>query len=1167
MSAPRREPKVLRLSLAYLTPLYDTIQLPEFDDRVQVSLGLSPSPRAVSIAALATRCNHPLLVITARQDSADALGASLSELLPHNMQPMTWISPDPLPYEQLPHDPDLSSSRIAVLDRLVRDGPNQALVIISSMRALMAYVRDPGSLQAEAIEIRVGGRLDDLSLMRQLVRTGYRREPVADVAGTVSQRGGIIDVVPPGRADGIRIELFGDEVESVRSFDPASQRSTGKLDSIRILPPVEFDIPSERESRRLDELLDFEPLRPEVRDEWLEILERLDAGDVPDAIDLIAPAFPRNRSTLLDYMPAESIIVQVEPETIAIESEQLELRADEIYDGLMAAGEIPDGLPRPFAAPTELQEQFGKFRLWAIGSSGEELHGRLVRTRESFIEPPLYAGDIDSAANDIRHRLDQRWRVIIATEQAERVRDLLEEHDLYPRVARAAAGGLIEPPGPGMFDIVHARTDAGFAIADGQALVLTDRELFGIRKAVRQTARQRRQRHRPIRDFKEGQYVVHIQHGVGIFNGLVTLDLSGVEREYLQVDYAASDRLYVPVDQTDRLAPYESPAGTPRITRLSSAEWTRTKARVRQAVQEMAAELLQIYAAREMAGGHRYPPDTNWDVELAESFPFRETPDQALAIDDVRGDLESGKPMDRLVCGDVGYGKTEVALRAAFKVVNAGQQVAVLVPTTVLALQHFETFRERLAAFPVRVEMLSRLRTRSEQRQILEDLENGLVDIVIGTHRLVQRDVNFKELGLLVVDEEQRFGVRHKEFIKRQRASIDVLTMTATPIPRTLYMALTGIRDLSLINTPPQERVPIRTFVTARSDSLLREAILREMSRGGQVFFLHNRVQSIYRIREWLEELVPEASIGIGHGQMNESELEHVVLAFMQHDFDVLLCTTIIESGVDIPNSNTIIMDNAHALGLTQLYQLRGRVGRGNVRAYAYLLYPPRTALSGEARQRLAAIQEATELGAGFQIAMRDMEIRGAGNILGAEQSGHVAAVGLDLYTRMLSHAVEELRAGRSILEPEDVTIDIAVDGRIPDDYIQDESTRLSFYYQISSAPSGAELGALRAELVDRFGPLPPAAERIFDLVRLRHTATGLGITSIVERDGVVTIRPVVGNRLDVASLRKELGTGVRITPNQARLTLQDLSVDRWTAIRQLLRAVESVRAKVLAAS
>ena len=1155
------------MSLAYLSPLVDSIRLPDFVERTQISSGLSPSARAVAIAALAYRAHTPILVVAPRQDSADALSAALSEMLDDASGPESWISADPLPYEQLPHDPDLSSLRINVLDRLIQAKGEYPPVIVTSIRALMAFVRTPESFSDDVIDVSVGDRLSDRALMARLVLAGYRREPLADVAGTVSQRGGIIDVVPPGRRDGVRIELFGDEVDSIRAYDPGTQRSTGRIDNVRVLPPIEFHIPQDRDERRIDHLLDFSELRPEVQDEWSEILWRLDSGDVPDAVDLLAPSFESNRSTLLDYLPSETIIVEIEPEAIALEAEQLELRASEVLEGLLAAGEIPTGLRRPFAHEDEIRSAIARHRRWIVGSGEPGSHGGLVRTRESFVEPPLYAGEIDGIATDIRQRLAQRWRIIIATDQTERVRDLLEERDLFPRVARGKPGQTVEPPAAGTFDIVQARLEAGFGIRESLTLVLTDRELFGIRKAVRQAARQRRQRHRPIRDFQEGQYVVHVQHGVGVYKGLVTLDLSGVEREYLQIDYADADRLYVPVDQTDRLAPYESPAGKPRITRLSSAEWTRTKSRVRRAVQEMAAELLQIYAAREMAAGQRFPPDTTWDVELAESFPFQETPDQLQAIDDVRENLESPQPMDRLVCGDVGYGKTEVALRAAFKVVNAGQQVAVLVPTTVLALQHFETFRERLAAFPVRVEMLSRLRTRSEQRKILDDLEAGLVDIVIGTHRIVQRDVKFKDLGLLVVDEEQRFGVRHKEFIKRQRAEIDVLTMTATPIPRTLYMALTGIRDLSLISTPPQERVPIRTFVTARNDALVRESILREVSRGGQVFFLHNRVQSIYRIREWLEEIVPEATVGIGHGQMNESDLEHVVLAFMQHEYDVLLCTTIIESGVDIPNANTIIIDNAHALGLTQLYQLRGRVGRGNVRAYAYLLYPPHTPLSAEARQRLAAIQEATELGAGFQIAMRDMEIRGAGNILGAEQSGHIAAVGLDLYTRMLAHAVEELRAGRSIIEPDDVNIDIAVDGRIPDDYIEDEPTRLSFYYRISSASNAAELGTLRAELIDRFGQLPAEAERIFDLVRLRQTAMTLGITSVIERDGVIFIRPVIGGRLDAGSLTSAIGPGIRITPNQIRLTLSNLHVDRWTAIQEILRAVDAVRMQVLAVS
>ncbi len=1154
------------MSLAYLAPMYDDIKLPDFKERLQISPGLSLAARPVAIAALAVRTQRPLLIVAGRQDSADRLRAALSSLLPNDQQPLAWASPDPLPYEQLPHDPDLSSARVSVLDRLLATTPRQP-VVVTTIRALVSYVRSVASFQRDVISIAIGDRISDRELMTRLVSAGYDIQPVSDIAGTASRRGGIIDIAPPGRSDGVRVELFGNEVESIRSFDPSTQRSTGRLEAARILPPIEYDIGQSDEIIELENSLDFSSLRPEVRDEWSELLGQLASGIIPDAVDLLAPAFSANSSTILDYFPRNMITVVIEPDTIAMEIEQIELQAEEVRQGLLSAGEIPDGLKQPFASTRDVQKQLEANDQWMLGSLEAHDNIQVIRTREAFVEPPLFAGDIDAIANDLRQRLSMAWRIVIATDQAERVRDLLEEHDLYPRIARSGSTGSLDPPAPGSFDILHVPLEAGFALGDPLTLILTDRELFGIRKAARPAPRQRRQRHRPTRHFIDGQYVVHVQHGVGIFKGLVTLDLSGIEREYLQIDYADADRLYVPIDQSDRLTPYESPAGTPRITRLSSQEWTRTKARVRQAVLEMATELLQIYAARELAGGRSLPPDTNWDLELAESFPFQETADQMQAIDELRDDLESLQSMDRLVCGDVGYGKTEVALRAAFKVVNGGQQVAVLVPTTVLALQHFETFRERLAAFPVRVEMLSRLRTRSEQRRILEGLADGTVDIVIGTHRLVQRDVRFGNLGLLVVDEEQRFGVRQKEYIKQQRASIDVLTMTATPIPRTLYMALTGIRDLSLISTPPQERVPIRTFVTARNDSLVREAILRELARGGQVFFLHNRVQSIYRIRDWLEELVPEARISIGHGQMDERELEHVVLAFMQHQFDVLLCTTIIESGVDIPNANTIIIDDAHALGLTQLYQLRGRVGRGSVRAYAYLLYPPQSALSSESRQRLAAIQEATELGAGFQIAMRDMEIRGAGNILGAEQSGHIAAVGLDLYTRMLEHAIEELRSGRSILEPEDVNIDIALDSRIPETYIEDESTRLSIYHRISSAKGPGELGELRAELADRFGAPPEEAGRVFDLVRLRHTASELGITSIIERDGAILIRPVVGSRIDQGRLRKLLGSGVRVTPNQVRLTLSDLKVDRWEALQHTLRAVEEVRGAVLSAS
>jgi transcription-repair coupling factor (superfamily II helicase) len=1151
------------MSLAYLGELFAQLALPAAEYGRWASPAVPSAARAAVLAAEHERGARPMVIVAARQDSADRLVAALAAFLPSASEPLIWSAPDPLPYEQLPHDADLSARRIATLDRLGRAADGCAPIVVTTVRGLISLVRSPTSLARFTIELRVGGRQDDRRLVEQLVQAGYRFEPVVESIGTLSRRGGIIDVFSPGMLDALRIEFFGDEIESIRRFDPVSQRSIERIDAARLLPPVEFDLSESAAGLEQLSRLDLSTLRPEVHDEWIELLERLRAGAIPEAVDLLAPAFPDNQASLLDYLPPDTLLVELDPDAIALEAEQIELRAEEVRRTLEDASELPADLPRPHCRWSEIESGLTEFARWRIGTADTDGWEQL-RTGRDFSEPPIYGGRIETLVEDTRERLHGGWRIVIASDQSERVRDLLADHGIYPRVTKRGSMAADDPPRPGMIDVVHAPIEAGFALNGPRLLVLSDRELFGIHKTLRPPARPRPRPARLLRQLEPASYVVHVEHGVGIYQGLTALNTSGIQREYLQVNYADGDKLYVPVDQSDRITPYEAPGGTPRITKLSSAEWTRTKSRVRAAVREMAHELLQIYASRELASGHAFPPDAVWDTELEESFPYRETPDQLRAIDDVKGDLETDRPMDRLVCGDVGYGKTEVALRAAFKAVNAGWQVAILVPTTVLALQHFETFKDRLAAFPVTVEMLSRLRSKTEQRRILDALAEGTVDIVIGTHRLLQKDVGYKRLGLLVVDEEQRFGVRHKEQVKQLRAEIDVLTMTATPIPRTLYMALTGVRDLSLISTPPQERVPIRTFVTAHDESVVREAILREMSRGGQVFFVHNRVQSIYNVAGWLQELVPEARLNIGHGQMDEEELEQVVLSFIRHDSDVLVCTTIIESGVDIPNANTIVIDNAHALGLTQLYQLRGRVGRGANRAYAYLLYPPHTPLSPEARARLAAIQEATDLGAGFQIAMRDLEIRGAGNILGAQQSGHIAAVGLDLYTRMLSHAVEELRSGKPIVEPEDVNLDIAVDARIPDEYIADEAVRLEIYRKIAGAENHKELRDLRAELVDRFGSPPQEVQSIFDLVRLRHRARELGITTIVEREGEIYLRPVTGAALDQNGLRRLLGQGVRVTPNQVRLILDDLRVDRWTAVTAIMEIFEETRNRLL---
>jgi transcription-repair coupling factor (superfamily II helicase) len=763
----------------------------------------------------------------------------------------------------------------------------------------------------------------------------------------------------------------------------------------------------------------------------------------------------------------------------------------------------------------------------------------------------------------VRQRLDEGWSVSIATDQVERLTELFEERDVFPRRDRRRDANAVSLPLPaGALEIRASDLDSGWAALDVKLLLLADFEIFGFSKQTRRAHRRRHSEAAPLASsLTPGDYVVHVDYGVGIFRGLVRLETGGVEREYLQVDYAKGDRLFVPVDQTDRVARYSGGGVDPTLTRLGSGEWQQTRRRVRRAVREMAFELIQLYATRETSRSRPYGPDTVWDHELATSFPYLETPDQQVAIDAVRNGLEASEPMDRLVVGDVGFGKTEVALRAAFKAVNAGRQVAVLVPTTVLALQHFTTFSQRLAAFPVRVEMLSRLRNKAEQREVVAGLAEGSVDIVIGTHRLVQNDVRFKDLGLVVIDEEQRFGVRQKEFLKRLRTEVDVLTMSATPIPRTLHMALAGIRDISMIDTAPQARLPIRTFVTPTQDQLIREVILREIDRGGQVYFVHNRVHDIDRLAHKLRELVPEARFGVGHGQMDEEVLEEIILGFVRKDFDVLVSTTIIESGIDIPNVNTIIIDNADTLGLTQLYQLRGRVGRSTNRAYAYLLYKPEKALSEDAQERLIAIQEATELGSGMRVAMRDMEIRGAGNILGAEQSGHIAAIGYELYIRLLAQAVDEIRSGKPLPESGPVILDLPLTALIPVDYIVDTELRLAMYRRIAAIENTPELEAMRQELEDRFGPMSEEVEHLLALIALRIRVQALGIESMIEREREIVIRPVATAGLE-RQLNARLGQAVKLTAHSIRLRLPDLKVPWQEAIDAVLDAIESTRVK-----
>jgi transcription-repair coupling factor (superfamily II helicase) len=1111
---------------------------------------------AIAAAAAATRTG-PVLVVSSRGDRVEALAGAIAEFLPPRPI-LTWPAPDALPYEQLPFDLQAATDRAAILDTLAdASWPGNSPIVVTAAHGLLQLVMPPEALRSATRVVRLGDRLSQNQLLEWAIDNGFSLTPLVYEPGQIARRGGILDLFPPGVSNPVRIDFFGDEVESIRPFEPHTQRSRERLREFRVLPPAELPLTQLRTAGNTLETLDLGSLRPEVRAEWERTIESMSQGQTPPSIDLFAPYLMSTRATLIDYLTPDALVVVDEPAAVELVASQLERQANELREAFVANGELPRGLLRPIASWPEVRAAIAARRVLSLGLAPDEPEVDVFPVAIS--EPPKFAGRLGDAVAAVRQRLGDGWSVSIATDQGDRLTELFEEQDIFPRRDRRRGTVTVSPPlTPGTLEIRISDLDSGWQADDARLLLLADLEIFGFSKQTRRAHRRRHAEAAPLASsLSPGDYVVHVDYGVGIFRGLVRLETGGVEREYLQVDYAKSDRLFVPVDQTDRVVRYSGGGVDPTLTRLGSGEWQQTRRRVRRAVREMAFELIQLYATRETSRSRPYSPDTAWDYELAASFPYLETPDQQLAIDAVRTGMESGEPMDRLVVGDVGFGKTEVALRAAFKAVNNGRQVAVLVPTTVLALQHFTTFSQRLAAFPVRVEMLSRLRSKAEQRDVVAGLADGSVDIVIGTHRLVQNDVKFKDLGLVVIDEEQRFGVRQKEFLKRLRTEVDVLTMSATPIPRTLHMALAGIRDISMIDTAPQSRLPIRTFVTPTQDQLIREVILREIDRGGQVYFVHNRVHDIDRLAHKLRELVPEARFGVGHGQMDEEVLEEIVLGFVRRDFDVLVSTTIIESGIDIPNVNTIIIDNADTLGLTQLYQLRGRVGRSTNRAYAYLLYKPDKALSVDAQERLVAIQEATELGSGLKLAMRDMEIRGAGNILGAEQSGHIAAVGYELYIRLLAQAVEEIRSGEPVPESGPVILDLPLTALIPADYIVDTELRLAIYRRIAAIEDEQGLDDIRGELVDRFGPIPEEVEHLLALIALRIRVQALGIESVIEREREIVIRPVATVGLERALISR-LGRAVKLTAHSIRIRLPDLTMPWREAIDAVLEAVES---------
>jgi transcription-repair coupling factor (superfamily II helicase) len=1031
--------------------------------------------RALFVAALAeTSTRRPLLVAVPTGNEAERLGRDLGQFLgPEHVEMFpAW---ETLPFERVSPSLETMGRRLRVLWRLRAGGEHLPTVVVAPVRALVQRL-GPHVEEIEPIVVRPGDHVDRDELVARLVAAGYRREYQVEARGEVAVRGSIVDVYPSTDDHPVRIDLWGDEVDRLSGFAVADQRSTHDIADAWIFPTREL-LPTDEVRARAAGLLRTQPWG---RAQW----ERLAEGQVFDGMESWLPWLSEREHLIPDLLPDTALALLVEPKRMRDRAQEL-LDEEQSLAATLAGtwgASVDETMPRLSLAFERLLAHTAAGAVSVLSTPEGPDTPRIAATA---FDPVV--GDTDALARRLRALAGDGYRVVLATEgsgSSGRLRDVL------------AGEGIDAPagePAPGAIRMVVAPLERGVILPVAKLALVAEADLTG-RRRVHRRARGARKGVDYYDALEPGDYVVHYQHGVGRYLEMKPLTMGGVERDYLWLEFK-DGKVYVPTDQVGLVRKYTG-GETPSLNRMGGADFERQRAKVRSAVREIAEDLVVLYRRRLATPGHAFAPDTPWQLEVEEAFPYEETPDQLQAILDTKADMEREIPMDRLVCGDVGYGKTEVAVRAAFKAVQDGKQVILLVPTTLLAGQHGQTFRERFANYPVRVEVLSRFLSAKEQHTVVRDLQAGSVDIVIGTHRLLSGDIVVPNLGLLIVDEEQRFGVQHKELIKQLQANVDVLTLTATPIPRTLELSLTGIRDLSLVNTPPEDRQPILTYVGEYDDRAVAEAIRRELLREGQVFYVHNRVRDIELVAENLRALVPEARIITAHGQMDENRLERVVQEFWDHESDVLVCTTIVESGIDMPTVNTLVVDRSDLLGLAQLYQLRGRVGRRGQRAYAYLLHPPDRVLSEEAYERLKTIGEFTDLGSGFKIAMRDLEIRGAGNLLGASQSGHIAAVGFDLYCQMVTEAVGELK-GDPVPQPVDVTIDLPVDANLPREYVARDDVRMEAYRRLAAVTTIRDVDDIRDEWEDRYGPPPPSAVALLDGARLRAVAVRLGIRSI----------------------------------------------------------------------
>ena len=1128
-------------------------------------------PPAYPFLLAARAKERPLLVITSSSRGAEDLAHELRELHSYVLEFPAW---ETLPHERLSPRSDTVARRIATLNSLTNPKKENSIVITPVRGMIHRFIADISRVPLRTLEI--GQEISLTDLIEHLTRNAYSRTDLVEKRGEFAVRGGIVDVFFPLAIHPIRIDFFGDEIEEMKYFDVADQRTQDPVtEVIEILPCREFILTPEVQERAAA----LEKKFPSAS----EILNKIAAGISCDGMESLIPMLVDELETISERMPANCEVIFLDDERIKSRGADLIATNDEFFQAAWSSASLGGDAPLPVEATTyldwqELHEVISRCGLTirSLNSFGNDLDTEATFLDFTPVEP--MRGDSERAIELLRQGLSENKSVIFSTSghgMMERYAGIFRSADLPVHTLET----LNAVPTKGMIYLCRSAIAFGFTSEDNALLFVTERDLSGSKSSGRDSAKmpsKRKQAVDPL-ELKSGDFVVHEQHGIGRYIEMVSRTVGGVTREYLVIEYASAkrgqpgDRIFVPTDTLEQVSKYIG-GEAPTVHRIGSGEWQKAKGRARKAVKAIAGELIRLYAARTSAPGFAFSPDTPWQRELEDAFSYIETPDQLSTIEDVKRDMERAYPMDRIICGDVGYGKTEIAIRAAFKAVQDGKQVAVLVPTTLLVQQHTKTFAERYAGFPIKVVGLSRFNSAKETKAILDETLHGSADVIIGTHRLLSNDVVFKDLGLVIVDEEQRFGVEQKESLKKLRTTVDVLAMSATPIPRTLEMAVTGIREMSTITTPPEERHPILTYVGPADDAQIRAAIHRELLRDGQIFYLHNRVESIDRAASKIQELVPEARIRVAHGQMSEGALEDVILAFWNRDFDVLVCTTIVESGLDIANANTLIVERADNFGLSQLHQLRGRVGRGRERAYAYFLYPADQPLSELALDRLKTIATNTDLGAGMRVALKDLEIRGAGNLLGGEQSGHIADVGFDLYMRMVGEAVHDYKAG--IIETgeknRECKVELPVNAHLDPGYVPGERLRLDLYRRLADVAAQTDVDAIEAELIDRFGPLPEEAQSLLKVAALRAQAKALGITEVVSTGKFLKISPLVLpesrqlrlTRLYPGSLYKSATNSVLVTiakpsgwsPSNPSPSMGDTSLLAWvsTALEEL---------------